>query len=153
MPEDWVCQELSVDSASTDAVIQGLVIQNVDLDSASNEFRFENCQVESLDIDGASNKVILNGTLSYLDCDGMSCDLIFNLMNTPESLDLDGMSTALDLTLPADTGFQVNMDGLSNQFHSDFDVSYSDDCYTYGNRLLKIDVDGMSSTVTIRKGE
>lgn len=153
VPEDWKCSKLDIDSASTDARLENLVIDAVDLDSASNAFDFRNCQIGTLSVDGASNSIDLDGTLNKLDCDGMSATLTLVLTNVPVAIDLDGMSSDLDLTLPADCGFRVTMDGLSNDFSSDFSAVSTGGSYTYGDESCRIDVDGMSSKVTIRKGE
>lgn len=153
VPTDWVCAKLSIDSASTDTQIEDLTLQKVELNSASNSFRFINCQIGTLDVDGASNSIELTGTLERLDCDGMSTNITAVLSNTPKQIELDGMSSDLELTLPGDCGFRVTMDGLSNDFSSDFSASHVGGCYVYGDEACRIDVDGMSSRVTIRKGE
>lgn len=153
VPEDWICDTLCIDSASTDAKIENLTVNDVDLDSASNTFAFLNCQVGTLDMDGASNSLDFSGTLDKLDCDGMSSSITAALSNVPSKIDLDGMSGSLDITLPADCGFRVDMDGLDNSFHSDFDTTALDGSYIHGSGGCHITVDGMSSDVTIRKGE
>lgn len=153
VPVDWVCIKLDIDAASTSADIENLTIQQIDLDSASNSFRFLNCTIGTLDVDGASNSIYLDGTLDRLSCDGMSTGISAVLSNVPEQIDLDGMSSELDVTLPADCGFRVTMEGLSNDFSSDFQVVSSGGSYVYGDGHCRIDVDGMSGKVTIRKGE
>jgi len=153
VPESWTCRELSIDSASTQTDIENLSIQEIDIDSASNTFRISNCKIGQMDIDGASNSVQLTGTLEVLDSDGMSNHIVANLMNTPSSIDLDGMSTVLDITLPAGSGFSAKMDGLSCQFDSDFSYNVINDHYTCGDGLCKIQADGMSCDIYIRKGE
>lgn len=152
VPADWVCSNLDIDSAATDATIQNLTIAEVDLDSASNAFRFVNCNIGKLSADGASNSFYLDGTLDSLDCDGMSTSLTAVLTNVPKQIDMDGMSSELDLTLPVDCGFRVSMEGLSNDFSSDYQTTYNNGSYLYGDERCRIDVDGMSSEVTIRRG-
>lgn len=151
VPADWVCANLDIDSASTDAVITGLVMDEVDLDSASNAFTFTDCRIGTLKVDGASNSIRLTGTLEELDCDGMSASITALLENVPKRIDLDGMSGTLDLTLPADCGFRVTMDGLSNDFSSDFETTVSGGSYVYGDGRCRIDADGLSSSVIIRR--
>lgn len=153
VPRDWPCGKLDIDSASTDARIEGLTFDEVALDSASNTFRFIDCTISQLDVDGASNSIELSGTLDTLDCDGMSTTVTAVLKTAPSAIDMDGMSSTLVLTLPENCGFRVTMDGLSNDFSSDFETTSSDGGYVYGNGSCRIDVDGMSSTVKIRKGE
>ncbi len=149
VPADWVCDELSIDAASTDATISNLTINKIDLDSASNRFMFNNCHISSLDVDGASNEIHITGYLEKLDCDGMSTKISADLVNTPNRLYLDGISSQLELTLPVDCGFHVSMDGMSNHFSSEFDTKFLDDAYIYGDRRCQITVDGMSSDISI----
>lgn len=153
VPRSWHCGKLDIDSASTDARIEGLICHEVELDSASNTFRFLNCSIATLNVDGASNSIEMTGVVDCLDCDGMSTSIKAVLEAEPSLIDMDGMSGTLDLTLPEDCGFQVTMDGLSNDFSSDFTTVSSDGSYVYGDGSCRIDVDGMSSNVIIRNRE
>lgn len=153
VPADWVCDSLDIDSASTDVTVENLTIDAVDLDTASNSIRFLNCKVGELSVDGASNSIYMDGTLDSLDCDGMSASLTAVLTNVPQQIDIDGMSSELDLTLPENCGFRVTMEGLSNDFSSDYQTASDNGSYIYGDQQCRIDIDGMSSTVTIRKGK
>ncbi len=153
VPNDWVCHKLSIDAASADTKIEDLIIEEMDIDSASNTFSLNNCSIGSLDIDGASNTFHLSGTLDRLNCDGMTVSIYAVLNNVPDRIEMDGMSGKLDLTLPPDCGFRVTMEGLSNAFSSDFQTVLSSGAYEYGNGACTIDVDGMSVSVNIRKGE
>lgn len=153
VPTGWECASLDINSAASDAVIEDLVIGEVDLDSASNAFTFTNCQIGTLNVDGASNSIRLTGALEELDCDGMSASITALLNNTPRLMDLDGMSSTLDLTLPADCGFRVTMDGLSNDFSSDFETTSSGGSYLYGDGSCRINVDGLSSSVILRRAD
>ena len=150
VPRSWICEKLDIDSASTDAVIRGLTIGKVELDSASNTFLFSRCSIGTMDVDGASNTIQMAGVLDMLDCDGMSTTFKAFLETAPSSIDMDGMSSTLDLTLREDCGFWVSIDGLSNDFHSDFATTTRDGSYVYGDESFRIDVDGMSSSVYIR---
>ncbi len=153
VPENWTCQELEIDAASADATIRGLTIGSVDLDSASNDLTFLDCSIQTLNMDGASNKLHLEGTLHELDSDGMSNEMTLVLRSVPDKLNLDGMSSQLDLTLPLGSGYRVQMDGMSNHFSSEFDTLSQNGTYLYGDGHCSIVVNGMSSNVIIRKGQ
>lgn len=153
VPKGWICEKLDIDSASTDAVIRDLSISKVELDSASNAFLFSRCSIGSMDVDGASNSIEILGALDTLDCDGMSTTIKAILLTAPSTIDMDGMSSKLDLTLQEDWGFRVSMDGLSNDFHSDFTTSTRDGRYVHGDGSFLIEVDGLSSSVYIRSTE
>lgn len=153
VPRNWFCKTLEIDCASTDTVVKNLTIDKVDLNSASNHFLFEWCSIGDMDVDGASNSIELIGVIDTMDCDGLSTSIKAFLETAPSSIDLDGMSSTLDITLREDAGFRVEMDGLSNDFYSDFDAVIRDGSYVYGSGLFQIDVDGLSSSVFIRSSE
>ncbi len=152
VPRDWDCGKLSIDAASTDLDIRNLTIGTLDLDGASMDCSFTDCNVQDLDVDGASCNIHFTGTLYSLKCDGASASLTAVCSNAPDSIDFDGASAALDLTLPQDCGFRVELDGMSCEFKSDFATTTSDGCHTYGDGHCQINVDGMSASVNIRNG-
>ena len=134
VPKDWVCAELELDGASLDICINGL-------------------NVKEFDIDGASNTIDFTGSFNSLSCDGASCKMNIVCINKPSEIDMDGAACSLTLTLPQDCGFQVQLEGLSCDFNSDFDYTGSNGSYSYGDRHCKIDADGISYEIDIRKGE
>lgn len=129
VPKDWVCKELELDGAALEMEINDLT-------------------VELLDIDGASNEITFNGNLTNLECDGASCEIQVVTTSWPSKIDLDGASCNLDLTLPADCGYRVDMDGLSCSFRSDFGGGN-----VYGNEHCYITADGLSCEINIHKEE
>lgn len=152
VPKDWDCNTLHIEAAATDVEIRELIIDKLELDCASSDCILSDCNIRQIDLDGASCNFDYSGTLVALECDGASTSITAVLSNTPDSIDIDGASAELDLTLPEDTGFRVEMDGLSNTFSSDFSTTSSDGCYTYGNGHCRIDIDGMSARIRIRNG-
>ncbi len=150
VPRDWECRSLRIDSASTDLNIQDLTIDSLELNCASGDCVLTNCNVGCIDLDGASCDMNFSGTLRELDCDGASMKLTAVFRNTPDSIDFDGASASVDITLPKDCGFQLELDGMSNSFTSDFSTKSSNGRYTYGDGHCRINVDGMSATVVIR---
>lgn len=152
VPQDWVCQELSLDVASADLEVTNLTINEVDFDGASGICTFENCNVVDMEMDTASGDVEFTGTLSTFAFDGMSANCHVAVTNVPSRIDMSSMSGDLDLTLPEDCGFTVSMDAMSSEFHSDFETTTSNGHHVHGNGSCSINVDAMSGDVTIRKG-
>ncbi len=146
VPQDWVCQELSIDSADADISLQDLTIGAFDLDGADGNCEFINCQAGSLDIDTADGDIQFSGTLDTLDFDAASASFTAQLHNTPSRMDMDSMSGSLDIALPEDCGYAISMDGLSRSFQSEFD-----NASVYGDGRCRINVDGLDCDVTIRK--
>ena len=152
VPSDWLCEDLSIDSASSDITVNNLKANSIDLSSASGKCEFNNCDIVEVDIDTASGDIYYVGILSTLDCDAASADVTAVLTNFPQRINMDSASGNLDLTLPEDTGFTVELDSLSGKFQSDFDTKSNSGQYVHGNGECKIDMDGASGSIRIRKG-
>ena len=154
VPKDWTCDSLEIDAASATLEMHNMTIREMDFDGASGTCDFQNCHIGNLDIDTASGDVYYLGTLDILDFDAASASFIGDLQNTPSRIDMDGMSGKLDIALPEDCGFTVTMDGMSSRLTSDFyGTSMKNGSHVYGDGRCRINVDGMSSDVTIRKLE
>ena len=152
VPQDWQGGKLTVNAASADLTVNGLTANDVSLNTASGDCLFTDCTLGELELDSASGKVSYTGTLYSLDCDTASGNITAVFDNIPRSIEFDGVSADLELTLPADAGFTVEMDALSGAFNSDFETSQRNGLYISGDGSCRIDIDGMSGNVTIHKG-
>lgn len=132
VPKDWVCKELEIDGAALSIDIQDVTVGKFELDGAS-------CDVNVV------------GTVEQVDIDGASTDISISSFHPISSVQIDGASCKLELILPKECGFLVQMDGLSCRFHSDLDYSKSGGTYAYGNRQCVVDIDGISCDVTIQE--
>ena len=151
VPYDWNCGKLSVDAASADLTVNGLQANDVELNMASGNSHFTDCRIVELELDCASGEVYYVGTLYTLEGDTASGNVTAIFYNIPRSIDFDGVSADLELTLPADAGFTVEMEALSGNFSSDFETVRHNGRYICGDGECKIDVDGVSGNVTIHK--
>lgn len=130
VPESWVCQELEIDGADLDVLIDGLTVNSIELDGAAMELDF-------------------NGSVSRLTCDGAACELKVRTAATPESIDVDGAACNMELSLPSDSGFLARMNGLGCYFKSTFDYTVSNRDYLHGDGSCQINVDGLGCNLTI----
>lgn len=149
VPVEWICDELTIEAADADIEITRQTIDRFNLDCAAGDCVLTDCQVNEMDIDTASCNLTFSGTLTKMDCDGASACLTLVCYNVPDSIDLDGVSADLDLTLPESCGFRVVMDGLNSHFSSDFGHVNRGGAYCYGDEDCQIDVDGVSAGVYI----
>lgn len=150
VPNNWNCGELTVDAASADLTVNGLTADEVELNMASGNTHFTDCNLHELNVDSASGEVYYSGTLYNMDCDSASGNINAIFENIPKSIDFDGVSAELELALPADAGFTVEMEALSGDFSSDFEFTRRNGQYVCGDGACKINVDGVSGDVTIR---
>ena len=151
VPESWFCEDLEIEAASAKLEIHKLNFGNVEIDNASGAIGFENCSVDSLDVDTASGDLIFSGSLNQLDCDSASATIVMNLSNVPRKVDVDTASGNVDIVLPENAGFTVQMDALSGKFRSEFDYHETNGRYISGDGACNIQVDAMSGNVNIRK--
>lgn len=152
VPQGWSCDSLEIDTASADVWIRDLTVDEFDFDGASGNCDLENCVVGSVDVDAASGDLFFCGSLDSLDFDGASSNCSLVLSNCPKSIQLDGMSGDLSVTLPADCGFRVDINGMSTDFFSEFETTSHNGGHVHGNGSCRISVDAMSGSVNILKG-
>ena len=152
VPRDFVLNALSVDTASADLSVTDMSIGEADVDGASGRCRFENCQLGSLSVDTVSGDVFVSGTATELDLDCVSSTIQAQLTNVPNEISSDTTSGSLELTLPKDAGFTLELETISGNFRSDFDTTKNGSIYRCGDGRCEIEVDSVSGGVTIHKG-
>ena len=151
VPWNWDCSELNVDAGAVNLTVNGLNANDVELNLGAGNSYFTDCILGELSINSAAGDVTYTGTLYSLDCDTTSGKVSAVFDNVPRTIEFDGVSADLDLTLPADAGFMVEMNTVSASFHSEFDTIIRDDQYICGDGSCRISVDGVSGDVTLRK--
>lgn len=131
VPIGWVCEELQIDGAALKIELDGITVGNLELDGASCNLTFFG-SAEEVEIDGAATKILME------------------FDNRVSEISVNGASCELDLTLPKDCGFQVEMDGLGCDFQSELSGISQNGSYTYGDQHCKIEVDGLGCKVSIQ---
>lgn len=152
VPADWSCNTLEIDAAAAEVDVHDLSINELDFDGASGNLILDNCNIVNLDIDTASGDVEFTGTLKELDYDAASAKFYGEFLQIPEKLNLDAMSGDVELVLPPDCGFYLELDTMSGSFDSDFDFHTMGAHYECGDGACKIKLSAMSGDVSIIKG-
>jgi len=152
LPRDMALDSLEIDAAATEVILKGLTVREVSLNTASGMCQMDDCSVIELDVNTASGNVRFSGSLEVLEFDAASAEFSGILTNTPRSLSIDSMSGDIDITLPADAGFTACMDALSSEFSSDFETTVRNGDYICGDGSCRIEFNGMSGDLIIRKG-
>lgn len=152
VPQDWDCKELEIDAASATVQVENLTIEELASSTASGAHTFTNCQVEKLKMETVSGNLDFNGSLDKLDFNGVSAQANLVLSNQPKSIQLESVSGDLNLTLPEDCGFTLDKDSLSGRVSSELETTEKDGKIVHGDGSCKIEVEGVSSSVHIRKG-
>ncbi len=151
VPEDWICDALSIDSVSAKIQVSGLNSSSIDLDNVSGDCIFEACSTVDFDLETVSGEVDFQGVMENLDCDSVSANCEIRLQNEPKSIDMDGVSCDLILYLPHNCGFTVSLDSASGDFESDFPFSMKNGNYIHADGSCKIHMDSASGDIRIQK--
>ena len=136
--------------SSTNLRVSDLTFGELDVDGASNDAVLLGCTAGEISLDGASNRLNFEGSLRKLDSDGASNKITLAVTSQMEEIELDGVSSDLKLTAPADFGFTVDADGLSFDLETDFNVTHQSKHHAVaGNGRCLISVDGVSTSLKI----
>ena len=152
VPQSWVCKELEIDAASATVQGENLTIQELSSSTASGSHTFQNCTVEKLTMETVSGNLNYTGSLEKLNFNGVSAQADVALTNLPKSIDVETVSGDLNLTLPKECGFTLEKDTVSGHFSSELETTEQNGKYIYGNGHSKIEIEGVSANIRIRKG-
>ena len=153
VPQDWDCKELEIDAASATVQVEHLTIEEVESSTASGTHIFTNCQVEKLKMETVSGNLDFTGSLDKLDFNGVSAQANLVLSNQPKSIQLESVSGDLNLTLPESCGFTVDKDTVSGRVSSELPTTEQNGKIVYADGHCEIEVEGVSASVHIRKGD
>ncbi|MBR0081362.1 MAG: DUF4097 family beta strand repeat protein [Clostridia bacterium] len=107
---------IDIDVASAQVYLTDLTADKLDLDTASGALNVTGCAFGQVDIDTASGSGTFNAcSIGKLDVDSASAGMAFDLVNTPERIDVDSMSGSFSFALPADASFKVDLDSISGK--------------------------------------
>lgn len=151
VPRDWTARKLEINAASSNVEVRELQVEDVEINCVSGRSRLENCVCREVSLVTVSGDVRFTGTLEELDCSAVSADCTLRLDKTPRDIELYSVSGGLDLELPEDSGFQVEMTGARKKLNTDFDVSGADGSYLCGDGSCQIEVNCVTSRVKIHK--
>ena len=153
IPMDYSINKLSISTVSANFSADSLTANNVTIQGVSGECTFTGSNVFGImNMETVSGDVTFNGILRELTCEGVSANFRGCFTETPNSIQVDGVSGDIDITLPADAGFTAELDTLNGHFNSDFSTTSSGDRYICGNGQCTIEIDGVSGDINIRKG-
>lgn len=150
VPNDWVCDELDIDSVSARIDVTAIQANEIDLVNVSGSCSFESCVARQFISETVSGSVYYEGQLDELDFNTVSADCTAALSNSPSEIELEGVSGDLTLVLPADCGFTVSLDSVSGDFSSDYATTSSNSRHIYGDGSCKISADSVSGDIRIK---
>ncbi len=143
--------ECDIDSASGGVEVTALKADSISVDTASGHTSFSDCECKTLKADSASGGLSYSGKADRIRCNSASGGVELRLTECPESINIDSMSGGTRIYLPADSGFDADIDSMSGKLDCSFDnIEMSKKHVSRkGNKIAKIDIDSMSGGVSI----
>ena len=129
--------------------VRDLSLEDLEFQGVSGKFDLENCKIGELSMETVSGKVTMNGQVREVECESVSANCELELTNVPREISMEGVSGSLELTLPAEAGFTVKMDGLSKNLDTDFAVTARDGKFIAGDGRCRIEIEGISGNARI----
>lgn len=151
VPKDWVCNELEVDSASADLELSGITINELDVNTASGKITVDQSAVGDMSLETVSGDIEFTGTIDTLNCHSVSANCEITVTNVPTSIEMEGVSGNLELTLPSECGFTASVETVSGSFSSEFATVSQNDSHIYGDGACRIEMEGVSGNVRINE--
>lgn len=151
VPQDWVCNELEVDSASAEIVVNNLTINELDFNTASGRINVNQSAVGEMSLETVSGDIEFTGTLDTLSCHSVSANCNITVTNVPKSIEMEGVSGDLELNLPSECGFTASVETVSGKFSSEFATVSQNGSHIYGDGACRIEMEGVSGNVRINQ--
>lgn len=128
-------------------------IDSLNLDTTSGDINLKDINNKSLICSTVSGQMNVSGTLSDIEAETTSGDAKITSNKMLSSLNFETTSADVDLSIPDNPGFTLNLDKLSGSLDSDFELNHHDDLYTYKNGTTNLYVSTTSGDLTIIKNK
>ena len=151
VPRDWVGKELEIESVSANVQVHDLLIGKLELVNVSGDCELTGCSLTEFSAETVSGDVRYEGALQELDFDTVSATCTAILTAVPRKIDMNAVSGDLDVTLPENAGFTLDMDSLSGRFQSNFATTESGNRKICGDGSCKISAESVSGDIRIQK--
>lgn len=150
LPKSLGVDEVKITAVSAPVEITGVEVSKLDVDTVSGGLGVTGCDADVMDMTGVSGKVtVKDSTAEDIDVDTVSCAIVLSVGGALESINVDGVSADVDVYLPRDIeGFDVEFDGVSGSFRSEFEPMKL--MTVYGNGEVDIEVDTVSGDLTVK---
>lgn len=149
-------ESLDIDSKSGNKKMKDILCDQVTVDSTSGDTIAERVRVDEMTVDSRSGKVDLKELVGGAQIATTSGDINITVLQPSDDYQLSAKSGSIHLTLPSDTGFELDAEVKSGSIRCDFELSdqeKEENSLTgrYGNGDINIDVQTTSGDITIKK--
>ena len=146
-----VIRKVQIDAAAASIDLIGMEVGELNLNCASGKIKVTDSTIKEVDIDcAAATGEFLACTLGSIDLDSAGANLSFELLNTPDKIEIDGMSGSYRIGLPSDASFAVKADSLAGSVSiNGFKVEREGERTIVNGGSSKFNFSLMSGSVTI----
>lgn len=164
-------QEIQVETASAELLIQDVQAEKIDLESASGYILTENISAEKLeasaisgkidmknftaeklDVGTTSGRVTMQGKAAQVDIEAVSGDTELQLDNVPAKLDMEAVSGSINIIVPESAdGFSAEVTTVSGNFRCEHPSVQNGQRYVVGAGKGEFECNTVSGNITIGK--
>ena len=119
VPKDLILDKLTVDSVSADVEVTGQTGDRFQLNNVSGKCSAEDCVFDKVVLETVSGDLDFRGTAVTLEIHGVSADCSAELDEKITTVDFEGVSGGLKLTLPQGLSYTTDVDTVSGSVHGD----------------------------------
>lgn len=145
-------KSIDIDNVSGIITLTNIYTNSLDAETVSGNINAENITAKTLDIDNVSGKVAFGGSFDRVDADTVSGNISIKSKTMLSDLSTDGVSAVIDITIPENDGFALDLDKVSADFECDFETKKTGDLYIYKNGTADFKMDTVSGDINIYRG-
>lgn len=127
-------------------------LDELNFDAVSADLNIKDLHIASLDVDTTSGNLLgKNIEAKYVSMGTVSGDMKVTYRNCPKELNMDSTSGGCIISLPRGSDVTAELDSVSGDFSSEFNVHLNDDVYIIGDGGNEFSMSSVSGDFTINK--
>lgn len=144
--------EFDIDTVSGKQTLDTLTVPICTIKSVSGSIDIITSKIANLDIESVSGTItVANSEITDLKVDATSGDIDITSTIMPNAIEMDTVSSSIQLTLPENDGFTLDYKSISGTFSCAFATTQNSGKYVYANGLNEIKIDTVSGNLSILK--
>lgn len=146
-------QYMDVEIVSADLSVEDLKIREFDIETVSGEADLTNVEIENMKLESVSGDIEILGGLKHIDMESVSGNIKISSSQFLEEADVESVSGDIIISMPEGRGFTAELDTVSGDFNTDFEIKTKDDKKVYGDGSTEYGFETVSGDVEIRKAD
>lgn len=154
IPSDMVpdFMELEISSVSARIDVSDISAYNsVTINNVSGKVNLNHVGANWLEVNTVSGDVKADGRFYHINTDSVSGNVSVVTSEAPKDIECDSVSGDVTVSMPDNSGFEVNFDAVSGDLNSDFDLVKRGSRYIYGDGRAEYEFDSVSGDFTLER--